>query len=225
MEEQMSPWLTMDLESWENLIKVSEVKTYPSGSVIYLQSEQPDFIYLVKEGRVVLETYSMSGKKRSIYIADSGTCFGELSCFDQLPNFCTATTNVKTQLYLISKPRLIQEIYQNPGFSMTLIKTMALKTRLITHLLELMTFYSSNSRVCHSLLSLIQLYGHRTNQGYYKINIKFTHQELAYQTGLSRVSVSNIFLDLTKQGLIEKEKGYLVIKDIQLLQEYLNKDY
>lgn len=47
---------------------------------------------------------------------------------------------------------------------------------------------------------------------------------MAYQTGLSRVSVSNIFLSLTNEGLIEKENGYLIVKDIQALKDYLIKD-
>lgn len=221
---QMSPWLIMDFKNWKNLIEVSEVKTYQRRTVVYQQSDQPAYVYLVKSGRVVLESYSMNGKKRSIYIADKGTCFGELSCLDQLPNYCTAITNVKTELYLISKSRFIQEIHQNHEFCMTLLKTMSFKTRLITSLLELMSFNDSNSRICHSLLSLSQLYGITTEQGYCKINIKFTHQEMAHQAGLSRVSVSNIFLDLTNQGLITKEKGYLIIKDIHALQEYLNRE-
>lgn len=220
----MSPWLSMDDKDWEPILKDSTVKTYARDAVIYRQGDVTSYVYLVKEGRVVLDLYGINGRRRSIYIADKGTCFGELACLDQLANYCTATTCTKTALYLIPKKRFIDEIYVNPAFSMTLLKALSLKTRLITSLLEQMSFNDSSYRVYHSLLSLIQLYGIQTKDGSYKLNIKFTHQEMAYQTGLSRVSVSNIFLSLTNEGLIEKDKGYLIVKDIQALKEYLIKE-
>ena len=220
----MSPWLSLDDKDWEPILKDSSVKSYERSTVIYQQGDVTPYVYLVKEGRVVLDLYGINGRRRSIYIADKGPCFGELACLDQLGNYCTATTCTKTTLYLISKKRFTEEICQNPDFCMTLLKALSLKTRLITSLLEQMSFNDSNYRVYHSLLSLIQLYGVRLRDGSYKLNIKFTHQEMAYQTGLSRVSVSNIFLSLTNEGLIEKENGYLIVKDIQALKDYLIKD-
>lgn len=220
----MSPWLSMDDKDWELIIKDSLTKTYDRNTVIYRQGDTTSYVYLVKNGRVVLDLYAINGRRRSIYIADKGTCFGELACLDQLANYCTATTCTKTTLYLIPKKRFIREIYGNPDFSMTLLKALSLKTRLITSLLEQMSFNDSNYRVYHSLLSLIQLYGVKTKESFYKLNIKFTHQEMAYQTGLSRVSVSNIFLSLANEGLIEKENGYLIIKDLEALKEYLIKE-
>lgn len=221
MNTSQSPWLSMDAKDWKSITSDSTLKTYPRNTVLYRQDDIPSYVYLVKSGRVVLDIYGINGKKRSIYIADKGTCFGELSCLDQLPNYCTATTCTKTSLYVISKARLIEEIYKNPSFCMNLLKSLSIKTRLITGLLEQMSFSDSTYKVYHSLISLIQLYGIQTSQGYYKLNIKFTHQEMAYQTGLSRVSVSNIFLNLANENLIEKEHGYLIIKDISALKEYM----
>ncbi|MFV0362122.1 MAG: Crp/Fnr family transcriptional regulator [Suipraeoptans sp.] len=214
----------MDNSSWKHLTNNATLKTYPQDTVIYRQSERPHFVFLVKSGRVVLDAYGLNGKKRSIYIADKGTCFGELSCLDESTNFCTATTNVKTELYLISQKNFIKEIHNNADFCMSLLKSFSIKTRLIAELLTQMSFDDSNSRVYHTLSSLIQQYGILITHGHYKLNIKFTHQEMAHLTGLSRVSVSNIFINLTKRGLIEKENGYLIIKDIHLLENYLIND-
>ncbi len=217
----MSPWLSMDTEDWKSLTSRSEVRTYPKNSVIYHQGLITSFVYLVKEGRVRLDTYGRHGKKRSVYIADEGTCFGELSCLDGLPNYCTATTNTKTSLYLIPKELFIEEIPKNPSFAFSLLKSLSLKTRLITGLLEQMCFDDSHYRFYHSLMALIQLYGVKTKENTLKLTIKFTHQELADQTGLSRVSISNIFLSLASKGYIEKEDGFLVIKDFSALEKYL----
>ena len=84
----MSPWLSLDDKDWEPILKDSSVKSYERSTVIYQQGDVTPYVYLVKEGRVVLDLYGINGRRRSIYIADKGTCFGELACLDQLGNYC-----------------------------------------------------------------------------------------------------------------------------------------
>lgn len=74
----MSPWLSLDDKDWEPILKDSSVKSYERSTVIYQQGDVTPYVYLVKEGRVVLDLYGINGRRRSIYIADKGTCFGEL---------------------------------------------------------------------------------------------------------------------------------------------------
>ena len=75
----MSPWLSLDDKDWEPILKDSSVKSYERSTVIYQQGDVTPYVYLVKEGRVVLDLYGINGRRRSIYIADKGTCFGELA--------------------------------------------------------------------------------------------------------------------------------------------------
>lgn len=55
----------------------------------------------------------------------------------------------------------------------------------------------------------------------YRLQIKFTHQEMADLTGLSRVTVSNILSSMTCKGIIEKQDGYLIIKNLDAMLQYL----
>lgn len=217
----MSPWVRMDDKEWRELICAVPIEIYEKEAIIYHQGDSPSCVYLVKEGRVCLDIYAKNGKKRSIYIADKGTCFGELSCLDQFPNYCTAIARTKTAVYRIPRKKFIDEVQKNPKFTLSLLKALSLKTRLITGLLGQLNFDDSHQRLYHSIIGLIELYGNQTKEGYYRLNIKFTHQEMAYQTGLSRVSISNIFLSLTNRGYIEKKNGYLIIKDMDALRDYL----
>lgn len=217
----MSPWVKMDDKDWASIISDATLETFKKGDTIYHQGDMTTCLYLVKKGRVVLDVYAKNGKKRSIYIADQGTCFGELSCLDQYPCYCTTTACTKTELYLIPRERFLKELDVNPNFSLALLRSLALKTRLITGLLEQLSFDDSYTRFYHSLMGLIERYGVQTKEGHYRLSIKFTHQEMAYQTGLSRVSISNIFLTLTNKGYLTKDQGYLVVQDLDGLQEYL----
>ncbi|WP_218276475.1 Crp/Fnr family transcriptional regulator, partial [Pseudomonas sp. FW305-BF6] len=66
------------------------------------------------------------------------------------------------------------------------------------------------TRVLTMLRQLATAYGTETKKGV-TITIPFTHQELAYVIGSSRVSVSYVMNDLCEKGIIEKQKGRYTI--------------
>ena len=57
----MSPWLSLDDKDWEPILKDSSVKSYERSTVIYQQGDVTPYVYLVKEGRVVLDLYGING--------------------------------------------------------------------------------------------------------------------------------------------------------------------
>lgn len=221
LENLDSPWLEMEKIDWTCISEHSTLKNYPKGSIVYHQEDNPEYVYLVKSGRVCLDIYGLNGEKRSIFIAETNTFFGELSPIDNLPNLCSATVVSDASLYLIPKGVFDDELNKNPAFSTNLLKVMAKKIRLLTAQLKQLSFNDSTYRVCHALMNLTCQYGAPVSNGKYKLKIKFTHQEMANLTGLSRVSVSNILLNLTAEGIIDKEDGYIVINDISLLHSLL----
>jgi len=201
--EGNSPWVDMSYVDWSCITKDYTPKGYKKHEVIYHQQDNPDCVYLVKKGRVRLDIYGFNGEKRSLFIAEAGTFFGELSTIDEMPNMCSATAATYSVVYSIPKTRFIEELSKNYDFSFSILKMM------------------SNYRVCYALTSLANQYGSKTSEGYYKLGIKFTHQEMANLTGLSRVSVSNILLNLASEGIIDKDEGFVIIIDMNRLSNYL----
>ena len=95
----MSPWLSLDDKDWEPILKDSSVKSYERSTVIYQQGDVTPYVYLVKEGRVVLDLYGINGRRRSIYIADKGTALASL------PVWISWAITVRQQP--VQKPRCI----------------------------------------------------------------------------------------------------------------------
>ena len=216
-----SPWINMSHIDWSCITDGCPTKFYKKGEFIYQQQDIPDTVYLVKNGRVCLNIYGRDGEIRSLFIAESGTFFGELSPIDNLPNVCSASAVSDTILYIISKARFLEELNTNHTFSLNILSVMTCKIRLLATILKQHSFNDSTYRVYYALYSLVRQYGLQNMDGTYKLNIKFTHQEMAHLTGLSRVSVSNILLDLTADGIIEKQEGYLIIKNIDFLKSFI----
>ena len=57
-------------------------RTYPKNSVIFLEDETGDYMYVVREGRVKVVRQLPSGKEAILAFHDAGEYFGEMSLLD-----------------------------------------------------------------------------------------------------------------------------------------------
>ena len=219
--DRISPWVEAGNMDWSCITSNLKPKTYNKNQVIFYQNCVSDYVYLVKEGRIRLDIYSPSGEEKTLFIADKGTFIGEISPIDGLPNICRATAATDSAVYLIPKTEFLRQLHSNFKFATDLLYLFTLKMRALVEDIKQLSFNDSYYRVCDALAHLVRQYATHTKEGY-KLNMKFTHQEMGSLTGLSRVSVSNIISDLTSKGIIKKEQGYVIIKDFDSILDFLN---
>lgn len=219
-----SPWLHMPEFDWSCITKDLTATAYKRGQVIYHQSHMGDCVYLSRKGRVQLDIYSVNGDKRILFVAEPGALFGELAPFDGMPHICNATAITDCQIYAIPSQRFMQQLLQDHNFSLHVLTLMTKKLRLLSTLIKQLSFNNSTYRVAHALASLAKQHADQMADGTLKLTLKYTHQDLADLTGLSRVSVSNILLDMTSQGILEKDKGdgFTIIRDLNALQKAMD---
>lgn len=215
-----SPWLKIDDYNWDSLTKGKKGFAYKKNDVIYHQQTYTDFVYLVKSGRVRLSIYSKDGREKSLFIADKNCLFGELSAFDNLPNHATAMAVAESEVYHIPKTLFIECLKVDHDLSLKTIEILARKNRLLAAQIEDLSFNDAYTRVAIALIKLSLSYSSDCSDGN-KLEIKFTHQEMANLLGLSRVSVSKIMSDFIKLSILEKKDGYIVLKDVKKLKDWI----
>lgn len=219
-----SPWIENDEFDWNCITKDAILAFIRKNTIIYYQDDIVDYVYLVKRGRVCLSALSSCGKEKSFFIAEKGCLFGELSAIDNNPNSCTAVAVTDSYIYQIPKDVFISELQSNNELCFKILKLLVKKSRLIMTQIKQLSFNDSIYKVYYALIHLINQYSSPSSKNY-KLTIKFTHQEMANLTGLSRVRVSQILSDLISDGIIEKKDGYLIVKDLEPIINYvLEKD-
>lgn len=206
-----NPWVKLSDKSWDCLTEGLYPTRFDKNTVIYHQGDLLRFAFIVKSGRVRLSYYSENGEEKGILIAEKNCMFGEAAALPGYTTYYTATAIVDCELYLIPIPKLVSTIKSNPDLAMELIMLMARKMRIYSAQEIELSFTETYTRTCHALLYIADTYGKETEKGIL-INIKFTHQELANMIHASRVSVANVFSELTKNGILVKEDGYYVIQ-------------
>lgn len=216
--EHNNPWFKLPAEYWTELTQNLTPIRYERNSTIYNQGDVLNHAFIVKKGRVRLGYYSKEGEEFGIYIAEENSMFGETVALPGYQTNYTATAIVDCEIYQVPISLLTDTVAVNPDFAMKMIMMLSHKVRIYSSQEIELSATETYERVCHAILYLAQCYGKETPDGIL-IDVKFTHQELANMTHLSRVSVSNIFSTLTKNLILSKQDGYYVIEDMQALSD------
>lgn len=215
-----SPWIKFDNVNWEDFNIDLNTKSYKAKQIIYSQKHESEYIYIIKKGRVRLSTFSKDGREQCLTIAEDGCMFGELSVIDGKPNFATATTVIDTELFQIPK-KSFEKIYtSNEQFQILLLKSVVRKIRILSSLVESLSFQSAESRVARYILELSRAHSTLHDEKPL-LNVKFTQQEMADLTGLSRVSVSQVMNYFYENEIIKKINGYIYINDLNYITEII----
>lgn len=222
-ELEGSLWLnTLDLD-WSCVTDGLKPRAYLPQEELFHQVQEFEYVYLCKSGRIQLDARGKNGNRRILFICDSNTLFGELSLFDTMPYNCTAVSVTHSLVYLIPSEVFMEKLALYPKLATNVMKTQSMKLRLLTTIIKQLTFYDASYRVAYTLVNLVNDYSRQLQSKTYKLTLKYTHQDLADLTGLSRVSVSNIVSRFQSMGILKKDPadGYVVIKDPKKLYDFL----
>lgn len=217
-----SPWMLMEID-WSSLTDGLSIKTFKKGHVFYEQDEASDYVYIVDKGRVALRIFTTEGDARTIITLDEGCIFGNLSLFDDRANSCRAVSvSDEVSIFIIPKHQVIKKINEDVNLMHNMLLESNRVNRILTKQMELMSFRNAECIVSFYLMHMANLYSEEAfdgDSGMKKLTMKFTHQDIADVTGLSRVCVSNVLSALMKEGILDKQEGSYILKNQAALED------
>lgn len=178
----------------------------PAETLLFQQEEHHPYVYLVLEGRVRVFLLSPMGSERHLFIVGAGHILGEAAVWTNEMCAYSASTSSSVRVLQIPKNSFQSVVLNEEVLVQKLIRSLSEKQSALLLQTKLMSFADVETRVLTMLRQLATAYGTETKKGV-MIAIPFTHQELAYVVGSSRVSVSYVMNDLCEKGIIEKQKG------------------
>lgn len=222
MDEQWvsetSPWICYPLESWQPLIGNLKPIIYKRKTFQYHQDDAAAFTYIVKSGRIRVTAFSPDGAEKQLYIAEAGCCCGEVSCIMGLPHASSALSIVDTYVYRVSAAELISTIRDNWEINMRIFNMVFRKNIVFRNQILELSFFQSLERTASLLLNLCKQYGVEEADGW-RIDIHFTHSEVASMVNASRVTVSNIFTWMLENGYLKKQGRFVVVTSLENLRQ------
>jgi len=182
--------------------------------IIDRQDEARD-VFFVIEGQVRVVIYSLSGREVTLSDVGRGGHFGDLAALDGEPRSASVMALTDTLLAEMPHNHFLRAMESHWSIALKVLLSL---TRIVrnstTRIVDLSTL-GANNRVHAELLRQARLTVGGTNLA--SISPIPVHSDIASRVSTTRETVARVLNDLARQGIVERRKDALVIRDIERL--------
>ncbi len=186
-------------------------KEYKKGEFIYLHHDLSTRLYLIAKGKVKLVQYTNEGDEVLKAILSRGEVFGEMALLGEEKRNEVALAADTVSLCPISIEDLQEMMRKNRDLSLHIYKIIGWRIKKLERRLELLFFKDAKTR----LLAFIKDLAHenstiQNNQTIIKHH--YTQQDIANLIATSRPTLNILLNELKEDGIIEFNRGEIIIK-------------
>jgi len=208
----------------EKLQKVFKPRNYLKNSMIILEEEYGDLVFVVKTGTIKITRVNDEGKEVILALLGAGEIFGELAILDGEARSANALAQENCQLLAINKEDFLDILKHNFSISYNLLCELAKRLRKSDQQIEALSLSDAEHRIGVSLLNLAEDMG-VIRKGKVTIqNLPF-QQDIANMAGTSRETVSRVMKILENKDMISKEGHTLIIPDYSFFKQIFGKTF
>ena len=206
----------------ENLRKLFKPRNYLKNSMIILEEEYGDLVFVVQSGTIKITRVNDEGKEVILALLGPGEIFGELAILDGEARSANALAQENCELLAINKEDFLHILKTNFSVSYNLMCELAKRLRKSDQQIEALSLSDAEHRIGVSLLNLAEDMG-VIRKGKVTIqNLPF-QQDIANMAGTSRETVSRVLKILENKSMISKEGHTLTIPDYTFFKQIFGK--
>lgn len=213
----VSAWLTDLRFDWNEATQGARRQALAKGEPLFLEGQRCQAVYVVLTGRVLLSACASDGRERHLMIVGATGLVGDCAWYAADRHVLSAAgATDAASVAVVPLAQMRAALARHPHLQRQQQQMASLRFRIMLGQLALQASNCARRRIgCH-LLGLMNSYGARHGQGML-IPIRFTQQEMGDICGLSRVSVSNTFNTLAREGVIGRSGALLWVRDVPRL--------
>ena len=196
----------------EELEKICTIRKYPKGSMIILEEEFGDKLFIVKTGTVKITRVNDEGKEVILALLGISELFGEMAILDGESRSANALAQENCELVVVSSEDFLNLLKNNFKISFAIMSELAKKIRKSDMQIEALSLSDAEHRIGASILNLAEDMGVIRNGKVTIQNLPF-QQDIANMAGTSRETVSRILKSFEDRNLILKDGHKVIIPD------------
>jgi CRP-like cAMP-binding protein len=197
--------------SLEALARESAWRNFAAGQQIISRNAGDRDVYLIVSGRVRATTYSVGGRQVTF-----GDLFGDVAAIDGMPRSADVVALESTLVASLAPAAFWRLLREQPDVAERALRSLAgLVRRLSERVIDLSTLGVQN-RIHAELLRRARQAGVSGNTA--RIDPAPKHADIASQVSTYREQVTRELSALAKAGVLGKEGGALVIRDLARLE-------
>ncbi len=200
------------------LKKISSVKSFPKGEIIFSEESPGQMLFFVISGRIKIYKSTPAGQTKILSYLNKGDLFGEMAIFGGRARSATAKVMESCRILLIRSSDFKKFAVRNVDVLLKIIATLSARLKKADEEIKSLAYNSVLARCSFVLLDLADQYGVKRD-GKIFIQLPFTHSELASYVGTSREVISRMLTKLKDLKYIEYQNGKIVILNPEELRQ------
>ncbi len=206
--QQVGLFRSLDPAQLSQITARLQEQHYRKGDIIFQQGDPGVCLYIIARGRVRVYLESADGREVTIRIYETGSHFGEFAVFDGAPRSASAAALGNVATFVLYRDDFLELLRTNFDLVQQVLAFLTERLRYTTTYSEHLAFLSAPARVAAHLLQLATADPQSQTP---RLNV--TQHDLAALACTSRESVNYALRDFAARGLIQIERGAVVILD------------
>ena len=199
--------------------KLTTTRAYPKGSMVILEEEYGDKIFIIQKGTVKITRVNDEGKEVILALLGSSEIFGEMAILDGEVRSANALAQENCELLTFTSDDFIDLLKNNFKISFSLMGELAKRLRKSDMQIEALSLSDAEHRIGVSILNLAEEMGVIRHGKVTIDNLPF-QQDIANMAGTSRETVSRILKMFEDRNMITKVGHKVVIPDYNYFRRF-----
>ncbi|RJR18729.1 MAG: Crp/Fnr family transcriptional regulator [Nitrospiraceae bacterium] len=190
----------------------AHIRSFVKNEILFRESEQADFLFVVKKGQVKLFKTSSEGRELSIKIMGRHEYFCCAPLYHDGKYPVSASAKENSSVVVIPSKEFKDVIgFSTNEIGLKIIKGLCNRIKYLSGLVENLSFRDVEQRILMALLRLSEEKAPMDNI----VSLSISHNDIASITGTVREVVSRIMSRLKKEGTIvdSNVRGFKINKD------------
>jgi CRP/FNR family cyclic AMP-dependent transcriptional regulator len=152
-----------------------------------------------------------------------GSLFGEIALIDDRPRTAHASAMDDCELLLMHRHHFMPLLEEDPRLAIHMLGILCARIRWTSSMIEDTTFLNLRARLAKRLLALADLHGTKLpGDAGVKLNLRLSQRQLGAMIDASREAVNKQVQIWRADGILDIDKGYLVLRKPGLLEAVLD---
>ncbi len=206
-----------DKKEMTKLQEIRQIAWYPRGVVLFFEGEATRGIYVVCSGEIKTFANSQQGGTVILRRVGQGEVLGISSSLTGSPYPVSAETLLPSQITFIPRVQFLNFLTEHPNSYRVVIEALAIQLQKSWEHARMLALHRHVvSRLAELLLTRAAEHGQESTQGTL-VSFPVTQEDIAESIGTTRETVSRIFSDLRRQGILRRRgNGFLLMKPREL---------
>ncbi len=205
---------SLEEKELEKIANLSSFHKYKKESIILMEAEAGNSLFIISKGRVKISRISDEGKEVILAILKEGDFFGEMSLLNGHVRSANVTAIEDSELLMLKRNDFFNLLHSHPELSINLLKELAKRIRMSDTQIKSLSLLDAVSRVASAVIQLVEI-GGTIREGKMIIEKLPSQQDLANMAGTSRETVSRAFKLFIEEGYIVKKGDKIVIEKFE----------